>query len=552
MRTHYNLNKHEDSRKMARLILQKFPQSRYVWDVYTCLGDLFVEEGNFPAALRMYVLSRKLDVDETISKRIDHRIIKTLKMNIPFPEIEELLSVEYDPIIRSILFFGQVSGAIFSGQPDQAASILSEIHIDHIPETYFDLYEELLLSSYHPPRKTSTLGVVLPLSGAYRVKGNSFLTGLIAGIQSRQDETNNFSLVVYDNRSNGIETIQAVKKIAGRSDILAIIGPLVSENALLAANTLSGTKLPVLIPSSKQNGLAEIGENIFQLNSDEETRGRLAARYAVESLELKNVAVLAPSNEMGHNLVDSFCRELDILGQPPVAIEWYFDIPEDLNAQFSSIRETAWELMPKQNEDEEFLGLQIDSLDALFQVSVEDFFDLPVDTEKELSARDSSKIFLDTIDGIYMPVPSNHLSFLATQFPMYNLKTQVIGNEPWQNLEILNQENVGPHLNGMIVISSRRYSEENKNLQDSYYSQGFDCYQLLSAVSLEENLDRKTILEKLNSMVEFHGKEHIYSFAGNQPNLNKTLQILQYNEYKYSPAGYFTGDSTFTSFTQAP
>ena len=250
--------------------------------------------------------------------------------------------------------------------------------------------------------------------------------------------------------------------------------------------------------------------------------------------------------------MDSFCRELDILGQPPVAIEWYFDIPEDLNSQFSSIRETAWKLMPKQNEDEEFLGLQIDSLDALFQVSVEDFFDLPVDTEKKLSAWDSSKIFLDTIDGIYMPVPSNHLSFLATQFPMYNLKTKVIGNEPWQNLEILKQKNVGPHLNGMVVISSRRYSEENKSLQDSYYSQGFDCYQLLSAVSPEENLDRKTILEKLNSMVEFHGKEHIYSFAGNQSNLNKTLQVLQYNEYKYSPAGYFAGDSTFTSFTQAP
>ena len=104
----------------------------------------------------------------------------------------------------------------------------------------------------------------------------------------------------------------------------------------------------------------------------------------------------------------------------------------------------------------------------------------------------------------------------------------------------------------MIVISGRRYSEENNYLQDTFYSQGFDCYQLLSAVSSEKNMDRKTILEKLNSMDEFHGKEHIYSFAVNQPNLNKALQVLQYNEYKYSPVGYFTGDSTFTSFTHGP
>jgi hypothetical protein len=302
-----------------------------------------------------------------------------------------------------------------------------------------------------------------------------------------------------------------------------------------------------------------LGENILQLNSDENTRGRFAARYAVQKLGLKNIAVLAPANKMGHNLVDSFCKELDLLGQIPVKLEWYSDVPEDLRRQFKSIRKTAWELMPKEDEYSEFLGLEIDSLDALFTISVDDFFDLPKDQEKVLSSKDSSKISLDTIDGMYLPIPPNHLSYLATQFPLYNLNTQVIGNEAWQNLEILNQENIGPHLSKMIVISNRKKFVQNElSVQVDYlnnnefFFQGFDCVQLLSAVINEDNLDRKTILDRLNSMDEFHGMERIFSFSGEPSNLNKALQVLQYDQNNFSSLGFFKGDSLITSFFQAP
>ena len=53
---------------MARMILQTFPRSRYIQEVYICLGDLFIEEANFEGALRMYLLSRKLEINERINK----------------------------------------------------------------------------------------------------------------------------------------------------------------------------------------------------------------------------------------------------------------------------------------------------------------------------------------------------------------------------------------------------------------------------------------------------------------------------------------------------
>ena len=559
MKADYGLNKIEEARGIARNVLQSYPKSAYVKDVFSCLGDMFVDEGKYSAALRMYLRARSLQSDELFLEKIDRRIMNTLKVNISLPGVDEMLSVEFDLKNRSILLLSKAYGAIFSGQPDDGAQILSGINIDHVPTRYFDFYEELLLATYRPSRKNITIGVVLPLSGEYQSNGTLFLEGLKSAVQAQTEGLRNFSLIIYDNRSRGIETIQTVKMLAKKPEIIAIIGPLNAGNALIAANTLSGSVIPLLIPSSVQDGLVTLGANVFQLNSDEKTRGRLAARYAVQKLGLKNIAVLAPSNEMGHNLVDAFCGELDLLGFAPVKVEWYFGIPEDLQRQFISIRKTAWDLMPKDDEYAEFLGMEIDSLDALFKISVDDFFDLQKDTEKELSAKDSSKINLDTIDGMYMPIPLDHLSYLATQFPIYNLETQVIGNESWQDLDILNQENIGPHLDKMVVITNRKEIFYNEILSragyhknNEFFYQGVDCVQLLSAVITEDKLDRRTILKSLNSIDEFHGSERIFSFSGEPPNLNKALQVLQYDQNSFSLVGFFKGDSLITSSYQSP
>ena len=559
MKADYGLNKIEEARGIARNVLQSYPKSAYVKDVFSCLGDMFVDEGKYSAALRMYLRARSLQSDELFLEKIDQRIMNTLKVNISLPGVDEMLSVEFDLKNRSILLLSKAYGAIFSGQPDDGAQILSGVNIDHVPTRYFDFYEELLLATYRPSRKNITIGVVLPLSGEYQSNGTLFLEGLKSAVQAQTEGLRNFSLIIYDNRSRGIETIQTVKMLAKKPEIIAIIGPLNAGNALIAANTLSGSVIPLLIPSSVQDGLVTLGANVFQLNSDEKTRGRLAARYAVQKLGLKNIAVLAPSNEMGHNLVDAFCGELDLLGFAPVKVEWYFGIPEDLQRQFNSIRKTAWDLMPKDDEYAEFLGLEIDSLDALFKISVDDFFDLQKDTEKELSAKDSSKINLDTIDGMYMPIPLDHLSYLATQFPIYNLETQVIGNESWQDLDILNQEHIGPHLDKMVVITNRKEIFYNEILSRAGYHKnndffylGVDCVQLLSAVITEDKLDRRTILKSLNSIDEFHGSERIFSFSGEPPNLNKALQVLQYDQNSFSLVGFFKGDSLITSSYQSP
>ena len=71
-----------------------------------------------------------------------------------------------------------------------------------------------------------------------------------------------------------------------------------------------------------------------------------------------------------------------------------------------------------------------------------------------MSRKDSLKVTLKTLDAIYIPINKGDLSFIGTQLPMYNLDTKIIGNESWMDIDILAQDIIGPHLQGLTVLSS--------------------------------------------------------------------------------------------------
>ena len=116
------------------------------------------------------------------------------------------------------------------------------------------------------------------------------------------------------------------------------------------------------------------------------------------------IAVLAPAEKNTEIQIDSFIREVDRLGGKVVATEWYSGEPKNLKRQFRFLRQVAFSLDSKEDTFDEALGMEIDSLDALFDVSADDFFDLPQPKTKKMTSSDSSKVLLSTIQAIYMPI----------------------------------------------------------------------------------------------------------------------------------------------------
>ena len=549
LKTTYALRKTDKTKDMGREFLQAFPTDQYVKDVFLKFGDIFIDEENFGSAFRMYIRARTLANDDVFLTLIDERLIETIQLNIAPEIISELLMVETVADQRTICTLAKAFNDIASGYPDECALTLYELHPEQVPVAYFDLYEKLLRASYRPPMTTVTVGVILPLTGDKMMAGNSFLRGMYKAIQSINNRNQKIAFIIKDNRGSEIETIRAVNALESNPAVKAIIGPISTTNALVAANTVQGKNIPLLVPSSTQDGLASLGNNIYQLNSNLQMRGKIAARYVAKTLKLDSLAVLAPADKFGRALVDAFVKEADLLGKKIVAVEWYLGIPTDLKRQFKSLRKVAFSLVKNEESFDEYLGMEFDSLDFLFELSEEGLFDIPEDEDQEvLTASDSAVIDLTTIQALYLPVHPEHLAYIGTQFPMYHFNTQVVGNESWLDLDVLNRSNIGPHMDGLAIIAGS-YSV---NIKDEIFQQALDCTKLLYFIFNNLDNGRISIAQRLSNLYEFHGDSEIVSFSNANPNLNTALQVLRYKDDQITKTGFFKGDSLLSLQGIAP
>jgi hypothetical protein len=546
MKTAYALNKKEEVKTIGRDFLESFPKSEFTKDVYLKFGDTFVDEQNFNSAFRMYIKARTLSANEEYIYLVDHRLLNTIQLNIASTTISELSMISTNSSERIICILAKSFNDISSGNPDECALSLYQVNPEEIPIYYFDLYEKLLRASYQPAVKSITVGVIIPLTGDKMIQGNSFLRGMHKALSSSIDSNKKIAFMIKDNQGDEIQTIRAVNELEKNPAVKAIIGPISESNAIIAANSLQGKNIPLLIPSATLDGITSLGKNIYQLNSNLSVRGKIAARYITKILELDSIAVLAPSDNFGHALTDAFVKEVDQLGKKIVGVEWYSGIPTDLKRQFKNLRKIAFELEEKDNNYDEYLGMELDSLDFLFELSDDGLFDIPDDEDEKLTALDSSKLKLNTIQAIYSPVHPDHLAYIGTQFPMYYFETQIVGNDSWKNLDILNQSNIGPHMEGLIIISNN-YSID---IKDQIYNQAFDCTQLIYSIFNDQDNGRLALAKKLSNLSDFSGKSHNVRFVDS--NLNTSLQVLRYENNQITRSGYFVGDSLLSLESIAP
>ena len=57
IKSQMGLNRVESAKETSRLFFTQFPESPYMKNVMESLGDLYVNEGNYPSAYRMYPVS---------------------------------------------------------------------------------------------------------------------------------------------------------------------------------------------------------------------------------------------------------------------------------------------------------------------------------------------------------------------------------------------------------------------------------------------------------------------------------------------------------------
>ena len=549
------LDQTEQAKETARVFFAKFPKTIYLVNIMETLGDLYVNESAFESAYRMYHRSRSLSSNFKTTNKIDSKLLKLIKVRLPSSILNEMLILESKKESINIHLLAKANSDMLNGLPDEAAIILNKIDPLFLPDIYALFYENLLRRSYEPPSAVLMVGIVLPISGKNAKEGEAFLSGFYAGEKSFNKDNQRLSILVKDTRSNDLQAIIDARNLEKMNQIKTIISPLNEQSSLAITSALSNTDLPIILTNTQQNDLSNINSKTFHFNSTLATQGKMAARYAVNQLGLKFLAVVSPADQNGEIQTDAFIKEVDLLGANVVVSEWYSGQPKNLKRQFKNIRRIAFDLLPKEENYDEALGMSIDSLDALFDISTEDYFDLPKKKKNKMSSSDSSKVILSTIDGIYLPINLDDLEFIGPQIPMYNLETKIIGNNNWQNLNILQKENIGPHIKGLSIITN--FTQQNTdpelyngNQQYSFYN-GYNVAKLLTQVDIEDQ--SRELLNNALRNLDFHkGVGFFYSPSLSNKQINSAFQIIEFDGKRFNHQGVFRGDSLELILTQNP
>lgn len=165
--------------------------------------------------------------------------------------------------------------------------------------------------------KAKAVGAVLPMTGKYKAFGETTMRGLQLALKGSDLE-----LIVKDTQGDPSLTARLVEQLAFDDGVIAIIGPLLAEDAKRGALVAEELQVP-LITLSRADGLTEIGPHIFRTMVTNSQQAEALADYAMTTLGYKTFAILHPNTPFGVELSNEFWDAIEKRGGQIRGIESY-------------------------------------------------------------------------------------------------------------------------------------------------------------------------------------------------------------------------------------
>ena len=281
MKSYAQIGRFSEVKATAREFLANYRDSAYLPHVYAVLGDAYLSEGYYGSALESYLQAGRA-ADGSSNLELDGKIMKVASGYLSLEKLNALLAIELDESSRTILSLAIANRLMADGEEDEAALVLFKLDRSLLPASYHGLYDKLKSETYVSRGKSKTIGVILSGGPIVEKLARSFVSGIhdaTREIQRRDGYSIETEVIPTE---DGLSGIQASELLSRNENILAVIGPTENSAALAVAAAGKDGATALLLPTSNLNGLASVGESVYQMNSDLSSQGRYAARYAVE------------------------------------------------------------------------------------------------------------------------------------------------------------------------------------------------------------------------------------------------------------------------------
>jgi len=145
-------------------------------------------------------------------------------------------------------------------------------------------------------------------------------------------------MMVEDNEDKAESAAAAAQKLINQNQVLAMIGPNASRNAIPAGSVAESSKVAMISPWSTNPKLTAGKKYVFRACFIDDFQGVVCAKFALNNLKAKTGAVLYDvASEYNKGIAEVFKKSFEENGGKIVAFETYTTGDKDFSAQLTKI-----------------------------------------------------------------------------------------------------------------------------------------------------------------------------------------------------------------------
>jgi len=511
------------------------------------LADLAAENGKTAAQLRWLSRVRADQADEQAAARIDGEI-EQLLLTMNAEELEEAAEQLGKRVPAAAVRLRQAELALGAGDPAGAEAALA--HASKLPLTDDDVVrlaalenalrggpgprsdllaelpsiEDIQIEILPDPTTTSgTLGVVLPLSGSFAAYGEESLLGILLAVGAFDTDASGgrsqIRVLVRDSGGSAAGAARGVRSLAEEPGLLAIIGPLLAEEAESAAEAAEDEAVP-LIALTQREEVARNRPHVIRLGSSPRLEAELLADYALRELGYRRFAILYPRDSYGTALRAAFWDAVEARGGSVVGVAAYDPEATDFAEPIRSI--IGYQFLS--GGERAALAERQKLLKRARRMPPERAAELREEAAKITGPRgEPLPPFID-FEALFIPDSQENASLIAPHLAFHDVRgVRLLGPSGWNDPDLVRIG--GKHVNGAIftgdfypqssypfVIEFVRRFRQTFGSEPSFLSaQGFDAANLLMLQLARDRRTREQVVEGLLATRAYPGVSGITS-----------------------------------------
>jgi ABC-type branched-subunit amino acid transport system substrate-binding protein len=407
------------SRRLFQIYIKRFPSSPFLPRLWYLEGIANIKGKEYEDALMAFSNALTGGVSPVIDSLILDGVQRLGEKVLTSDECSSLAQIdELNPVIQEILKYFDIVKLNQAGKVSSARVKAADFMKKFPRSPYISYIRDMTDKSARQQKGTVEIGVLAPLSGAEAEIGKQIAQGIqLAADRIGASAGLQIQLIMCDTRGNMLETARKVQELINEHHVPAIIGPVLSQDAIVAASTLVGKEIVMITPTATDDGIATLGSNIFQMNVPLGVLGARIARYAMDNLMIRDFVIFSPANAYGSALSKGFRDEVEKRGAEIVDEQIYEEGTKDFKEQFDKLRQKLNVRKQQRTALEKSLAGEKTRKPE------------PKNEKRYIPPEDTTL----QVGGMFVPTEYEDAIMIAPQLMFHRIRAQLLGSTGWYN-----------------------------------------------------------------------------------------------------------------------